>query len=164
LPRNKRGLLKEAGARIRQVRLALGLSQAELGRRIGGKTASAISKYEAGHINEIRVLIALSEALEKPVDWLIFGEQARSPQAVPGPLSSPPELLRGLLALFEAEAVAHLLPRFRERYNERAKEVVARAQREIEEYRRLLEAESRTGRQRQKMAKSPPSKAPAPSP
>jgi len=122
------------------------LSQQELAAMIG-KTASAMSKYEAGQISEVPVLIRLAEALGQPVGWLLHGHRSTAAER-----HTPNMALRESdagdpalhLEVFP-ERVRHLPARYRERYVQRAREIMARAQRELEEYTTVLDAEYRTG-------------------
>ncbi len=61
------------GARVRQCRLALTWSQAELARRIGVKQQS-IDQLESGKVDRPRYIVELSEALNVPLDWLRHGK------------------------------------------------------------------------------------------
>ena len=61
------------GARVRQCRLALTWSQAELARRIGVKQQS-IDQLESGKVKRPRYIVELSEALNVPLDWLRHGK------------------------------------------------------------------------------------------
>lgn len=61
------------GARVRQCRLALNWSQAELADRIGVKQQS-IDQLEAGKVSRPRYIVELSEALNIPLDWLRHGK------------------------------------------------------------------------------------------
>jgi len=156
VPRKKRELLPEVGSRIRQARHALGLSQHELGRRIG-KTASAVSKYERGKINEVRVLTAIAEILGRPVDWLLYGAGAESTGRTT--LMSTPlaEAIRELVVLLLPEGSLErwqgLPARLRARYLDRIREITARVRRELDEYRKLLEAEYRGERGKRRGSK-----------
>lgn len=63
--------------RVRMARLAAGISQEELGRRVGGLTFQQIQKYERG-INRISAgrLIEIAKALGKPVSHFYRGLSA----------------------------------------------------------------------------------------
>lgn len=61
------------GARVRQCRLALSWSQAELADRIGVKQQS-IDQLEAGKVSRPRYIVELAEALNVPMDWLRHGK------------------------------------------------------------------------------------------
>lgn len=64
-------LMKEIGERVRQARLARGLSQADLADMVGTSTPY-ISNIETGkHTMKISVLVKISEALEVSTDWLL---------------------------------------------------------------------------------------------
>lgn len=61
------------GARVRQCRLALRWSQADLANRIGVKQQS-IDQLESGKVRRPRYIVELSEALNVPLDWLRHGK------------------------------------------------------------------------------------------
>ena len=61
------------GARVRQCRLALAWSQAELARRIGIKQQS-IDQLESGKVSRPRYIVELSEALNVPLEWIRHGK------------------------------------------------------------------------------------------
>ncbi len=114
-----------------------------------GKTASAVSKYERGQINEVKVLAALAGVLRKPADWLLFGDSPQPRGHVPedwARSASLGELVRLLQAGGTSDRVLRLPLRYRQRYRERIMELKARVQRELEEYGRLLETEYRAER------------------
>ena len=67
------------GMRLQSVRLARGLSKAELG-RVAGLTAPSISQIEAGGQSGINVIEALAKALGINPAWLAFNE---GPQVLP---------------------------------------------------------------------------------
>jgi transcriptional regulator with XRE-family HTH domain len=76
------------GQRLREARLLAGLSQSELGGRVG-VTFQAVQKYESGE-NRLSAsrLLAAAKLLGKPVsfffDELTAGEPARDPTALTG--------------------------------------------------------------------------------
>jgi len=61
------------GARVRQCRLALSWSQADLASRIDVKQQS-IDQLESGKVRRPRYIVELSEALNVPLDWLRHGK------------------------------------------------------------------------------------------
>jgi phage repressor protein C with HTH and peptisase S24 domain len=61
------------GERVRQCRLALGWSQAELARRLNVKQQS-IDQLEAGKVSTPRYVIELADALSVPLEWLRHGK------------------------------------------------------------------------------------------
>ena len=61
------------GRRVRQIRLAAGLRQWELARRLG-TTQSAIHKYERGVIPEPRRLVELARLGGTSVEWVLTGK------------------------------------------------------------------------------------------
>lgn len=67
------------GARLEAVRVARGLTKAELGRR-AGVTAPSISQIEAGGQSGVHVVEALAQALGISPAWLAFSE---GPQVLP---------------------------------------------------------------------------------
>lgn len=70
----------EVGRRIRTSRLAAGLSQDELARRIGYSGRSAVSKLESGIIAPDLILIdKLSSVLDVTRNWLMYGEEGSEP-------------------------------------------------------------------------------------
>ena len=71
------------GARIRECRLAMNISQAELANRIGVKQQS-IDQVEAGKVKAPRYLIDLADALEVSLDWLRKGQGAKKAQKPSG--------------------------------------------------------------------------------
>ena len=72
------------GARVRQCRLALNWSQAELARRLNVKQQS-IDQLESGKVRSPRYVIELAEALSVPLEWLRHGKgKMRFAQSVPG--------------------------------------------------------------------------------
>jgi len=59
------------GARIREARLAAGLTQVELGERIG-RTQAVVSAWERGERRpSVDALVALAHALGRSTDWLL---------------------------------------------------------------------------------------------
>src|SRR5690606_24141876 len=76
---------REVAARVRAQRLASGLTQTELGKRIG-VTFQQIQKYENGS-NRLTAgkLIILSEILGVPVEQFLVGEASSSPKSVSTP-------------------------------------------------------------------------------
>jgi phage repressor protein C with HTH and peptisase S24 domain len=61
------------GARVRQCRLSLNWSQAELARRIGVKQQS-VDQLESGKVSRPRYIVELAEALNVPLEWLRHGK------------------------------------------------------------------------------------------
>ena len=72
------------GARVRQCRLALNWSQAELARRLNIKQQS-IDQLEAGKVKSPRYVIELAETLGAPLEWLRHGKgKMQFAQPTPG--------------------------------------------------------------------------------
>jgi len=66
---------KQFGARIKSTRKSLGLTQADLAKKIG-VTKQAITTYETGILEpSFRNLIKLSRALNVTTDWLLGEDQ-----------------------------------------------------------------------------------------
>ncbi len=59
--------------RLKYVRALFGLSQAELAEK-AGTTQQAIQQAEKGSARQPRYLNQLAQALEIPVQWMVFGE------------------------------------------------------------------------------------------
>jgi transcriptional regulator with XRE-family HTH domain len=138
---------REVGDRIRQVRRRLGLTQAEFAKRLGVIQVS-MARYEAGRVPRADVLERMARLGGVTLSWVLRGELERQSPAGPLVDRTAWEPLRGLVTRLQGEFALVLrlpLPQ-RERYEERVKEVAARVVRELEEYRKVLEAESRTGR------------------
>lgn len=72
--------METMGDRIRQLRIARGLTQPALGELCGGVTKSAVSQWEDGSTENIklRTFIRLCEVLQTDPQYLIWGA-ARSP-------------------------------------------------------------------------------------
>src|SRR4051794_7915534 len=65
------------GERIAQARLELGLSQRELGVRIG-RSERSIQGYEAGYILPYGKLADLEQILQRPARWFLYGHAEQS--------------------------------------------------------------------------------------
>jgi len=64
------------GDRIKRRRIALGMSQEELARKVGYKTKSSISKMEKGFRDASQSkLLELATALECSVEYLLLGTE-----------------------------------------------------------------------------------------
>jgi len=61
------------GRRIRQIRLAAGLKQWELARRLG-TTQSAVHKYERGVVPEPRRLVEMARIGQTTIEWVLTGQ------------------------------------------------------------------------------------------
>lgn len=63
-------------ARIREIRRKAGLNQTEFGRRLGGLSQVAISKYERGALKPpLEFLVAVADLGKVSLDWLVRGKQ-----------------------------------------------------------------------------------------
>jgi transcriptional regulator with XRE-family HTH domain len=145
----------EVGKRIRAVRQRLNLTQAEFGKRLGVKKLSVV-RYEAGAVSRLDVLRKIAHVGGVTLAWLLEGGEppmlhethpTADEQHVPGPLNS---LLDRIRTELTSHRLAQLPPSRRTRYEERAKEVLTWAQRELEEYRALLRPDSHTLRTRRR--------------
>lgn len=80
--------METMGDRIRQLRIARGLTQPALGELCGGVTKSAVSQWEDGSTENIKLktFIRLCEVLQTDPQYLIWGAD-RSPTGTPGAAS-----------------------------------------------------------------------------
>ena len=70
--------LREIGERVKQARLARGLSQADLAEKLN-MSVTYLSKIENGrNVMSITVLVKISDALNVSTDWLLRNETHRS--------------------------------------------------------------------------------------
>lgn len=82
------------GKRIRDIRNRLGLSQEQLGKRLGGITKGSISGYESGDVNPTpEALIELAKLGGVSLDWILTGVESGG-----GPLSAEPIKKKGEIA------------------------------------------------------------------
>jgi transcriptional regulator with XRE-family HTH domain len=104
---------KTLGGRIRQLREALALSQADLAARLPGVKQQSIDQVERGLVARPRFLPELAEALDTTVAWLLTGEgppdraPPRSDQKVNIDIDT--ELLRDVLLAVESVLAAQRL-------------------------------------------------------
>lgn len=64
------------GKRIRAIRKRLGLSQEQLGKKLGGITKGSISGYESGDVNPTpEALIELARLGKESLDWILTGQE-----------------------------------------------------------------------------------------
>jgi transcriptional regulator with XRE-family HTH domain len=72
--RRDKALDLEIGARVRFARTRIGMSQAELGRRLGYMSGSTLWRYEEGVRGLTKTqLIVLAAELDVSTDWLLTG-------------------------------------------------------------------------------------------
>ena len=69
------------GDRVRERRAALGLSQPQLAKKVGGITYQAIQQLEAG--GGTKHLVAIARALGVTAEWLQDGQGPRPPATAP---------------------------------------------------------------------------------
>lgn len=67
------------GARLRNERQRLELTQEEVARRVGLKSKSAIKNYEKGQIPGPQILSRLATLFGRSIDWLLSGGESESP-------------------------------------------------------------------------------------
>src|SRR6266567_3724045 len=142
----------DVGGRIRGIRKHLELTQAELAQRLG-VTKVSVARYGAGRVPRLSVLREIAILGGVTVTWLLGGStphvQQRQSQAG-DPETVLVELGHGLLTFLRQKApvVTSLPTQYRRRYEERIRELVARAKRELDEYQKVLEGESRRRRKK----------------
>jgi transcriptional regulator with XRE-family HTH domain len=66
-------VMESIGARVRKVRLERGLSQAELGKRVG-LTQSTIQEFETGDVKRSKKLLEIAAELGVRQEWLLTGK------------------------------------------------------------------------------------------
>jgi transcriptional regulator with XRE-family HTH domain len=73
------------GSRLQDLRLALGLTQKALARRLGDYEGALISKYEGGYVHaSIEQLARICEITGESLDWIVLGRaEARKIQELP---------------------------------------------------------------------------------
>lgn len=95
-------MFEDFGERLRRLRTAEGLTQAELGRRIG-RTVTAISKYESGAMKPtLDVAVDLAFEFRVSLDEL-FGYENKSTISTLGLSDGQREIVAGLVALFRVQ-------------------------------------------------------------
>lgn len=125
------------------------LTQAQFGRRLG-VIAISIARYEAGRVPRADVLERIARLGGVTTSWLLYGERSGDSPLRTEPVIS--ETAQVVLHLVEpdwkSKPWTELSTRSRKRYEERAREAVARLKRDLEDYRDLLKMKSRVQRQR----------------
>lgn len=92
-------MFEDFGERLRRLRSAEGITQAELGRRIG-RTVTAISKYESGAMKPtLEIAVELAFQLKVTLDEL-FGYENKSNVSTFGLTDEQKEIVAQLVALF----------------------------------------------------------------
>jgi len=134
----------DVGERIRSVRKGLKATQAQFGRRLGIIPLS-VARYEAGRIPRADVLERIARIGGVTSSWLLHGERYGD-----SPLQTEPVISQAVQEVHDlvqpdwtSKPWRKLPPRFRKRYEERARDAVARLKRELEDYRDLLHMKSR---------------------
>lgn len=95
-------MFEDFGERLRRLRTAEGLTQAELGRRIG-RTVTAISKYESGAMKPtLDVAVDLAFEFRVSLDEL-FGYENKSTVSTLGLSDGQREIVAELVALFRVQ-------------------------------------------------------------
>ena len=136
------------GARIRRIRQSLKLTQQELGRQLG-LTKVSVARYEAGRVPRIELLRKLSQLGGVTVSWLLQGQDGAPPASRydnslgPGASERSAERILGRLAT-RLPGNPRWSPQFRKRYERRRAEILLRAIRELEDFKKLLDATQAT--------------------
>lgn len=144
------------GRRIAEVRKRLGLKRYQFAEKLG-VTRATVGNYERGQMPRADVLDKIARLGEVTVEWLLHGGQSKGggrtpelPSVNTSSLKPFQNLLTRLQPALVPERLAELPPPYRRRYHKRVKELVARVERELEEYRKVLEAEHRSDRAKHK--------------
>jgi transcriptional regulator with XRE-family HTH domain len=145
---------RDVGERIRQARETLRLTQGEFAGQLG-VTRVSVARYEAGRVPNLGLLRKIAQLAGVTVAWLLAGAADEGSQRAANDRPSPLEVAEAnsrLLAFLKQDAAkAALLPKiFRRSYDLRLHESIARLERELEEYRQLLEGQAHTSDQRKK--------------
>jgi transcriptional regulator with XRE-family HTH domain len=137
------------GERIRLIRRQLDLTQSEFSKKLGVIQVS-VARYEAGRVPKAQVLEKIARIGGVTTSWLLHGEatETTDPQARQTTTKELRDLVRLLSPDWDAKTWRKLSQPLRSRYQERAREVASRLVRELEEYRKVLEAERRLGRRK----------------
>jgi transcriptional regulator with XRE-family HTH domain len=142
----------EVGGRVHGIRRNLGLTQAQFAKRLG-VTKVSVARYEAGRVPRLTVLKEIARLGGVTVTWLLDGSRPEEDSKHPQPNSIEIGLIEpghDLLAFLQQKAplMTHLPAQFRKRFEERIRELVARAKRELDEYQQVLEGQFRRRRGR----------------
>jgi transcriptional regulator with XRE-family HTH domain len=87
----KRPTSKTLGQRVKERRLALGLSQPQLAKRVGGITYQAIQQLEQG--GGTKHLVGIARAMGTTAEWLQDGDGPAPPRSIPRQASEPIKVL-----------------------------------------------------------------------
>src|SRR4030095_12840148 len=133
----------EVGKRIRHVRESLGLTQAEFAARLS-VTRISVARYEAGQVPNLSLLRHVARLGSVDLGWILEEEPSGS---APRDLSAVhrqdiPDTFQDLVVFLRKETgrLARLPRHSRRRYEKRLQELLGRMQRDLEDYRRLLES------------------------
>jgi len=132
----------EVGKRIRHVRESLGLTQTEFARRLS-VTRISVARYEAGQVPNLSLLRQVARLGRVDLGWILeeepSGGASRDESAVRR--QDIPDTFQDLVAFLrrESDRLARLPRHYRSRYKERLEELLERMQRDLEDYRRLLQ-------------------------
>src|SRR5215470_5613814 len=137
----------DVAGRIHGIRKSLGLTQVQFSKRLG-VTKVSVARYETGRIPRLKILKEIARLGGVTVTWLLDGG---SPQEHQGRSQIDPREIRltapghELLTFLQQKApvITHLPAQSRRRFEERIRELVARAKRELDEYQKVLEGEPR---------------------
>ena len=143
---------RDVGERIRQARETLRLTQGGFAGQLG-VTRVSVARYEAGRVPNLGLLRKIAQLAGVTVAWLLGGvadeESQHAANGSPSPLEVAEAHNRLLAFLKQDAAKAALLPKIlRRSYDLRLQESIAKLERDLEEYRQLLEGQARTSDQR----------------
>ncbi len=144
----------EVGKRVRQVREKLRLTQGEFARRLG-VTRVSVARYEAGRVPSFGVLHQLARLGGVTIGWLLQATLEEESPRDWGDRLSPldvPEAATSFLAFLKREAakIAALPKDLRKKLEVRLHESLVALERELEEYRELLQRRARASDLRRK--------------
>jgi transcriptional regulator with XRE-family HTH domain len=136
------------GARIRRIRKSLKLTQQELGRQLG-LTKVSVARYEAGRVPRVELLRKISQLGGVTVSWLLQGQDGAPPvgryddSLGMGTSERSAQRILGRLAA-RLPGNPRWSPQYRKRYERRRAEILLRAIRELEDFKKLLDATQAT--------------------
>ena len=142
----------DVGGRIHGIRKNLELTQTQFAKKLG-VTKVSVARYEAGRVPRLKGLKDIAKLGGVTVTWLLDGSspQGHQRQLQAGPLETGLiEPGHDLLTFLQQKAplMTHLPAQYQRRFEERIRELVVRAKRELDEYQKVLEGESRRRRKR----------------
>ena len=130
----------DVGGRIHSIRRRLALSQAGFAQRIG-VTKVSVARYESGRVPRAEVLEKIAQLGRVSIAWVLTGDNESNIQTYTRFSPAVVDLLSLLEPDWSSKKWRGLSRRYRRRYEERARDVAIRAKRQLEEFRKFLEAE-----------------------